>query len=125
MKKQTTQQKKARLRRKADRLYQKIGREVYEKKGCLICRGKYSCLHHYIGKDLCFALRYDLENGVPVCHSCHMGIEFRKDPWYNNQIIRKKGQEWADKLESKRRKKVNYTLEYMKNIIILLNSITK
>lgn len=106
-----TSEKKKRLRRKADRLYQEIGRRLYDK--CLICGGPYSCLHHYHSKGSCSALRYNLKNGIPICNGCHLKIHASGDPTPNEIILKKKGQEWADELQAiKRNTFVKTTIEY-------------
>jgi len=114
--------KKKRLRKKADRLYQEIGRQLYDK--CLICGGEYSCLHHYHLKSTCSALRYNLKNGIPICASCHYRLHASGDPTYNEIILKKKGQEWADELqEIKKNTLVKTTIKYYEEVINELKKI--
>ena len=118
----TTQKKKARLRTKADKLYQNIGRLLYKK--CLICGGEYSCLHHYHPKSTCSALRYNLKNGIPICSKCHLRLHSSGDPSFNETILRINGQEWAEELQAiKRNTFVKDTIEYYQNIVDNLEKI--
>ncbi len=66
------------LIKKADKAFQEWGRDTY--KSCLICGGAYSCLHHFIHKSQSTNLRWDMQNGVPVCQSCHCRIHSRNNP---------------------------------------------
>jgi len=102
MKKETSQQKKSRLRKKADKILQEVGRKLFEDKGCLVCRKKYSCLHHYHTKGCSNALRYDWDNLIPICAGCHHRHHNASDPRVHDEIRRIKGQEWVDDLEFRR-----------------------
>jgi len=113
-KKQTTQQKISRLKKKCDKLYQEIGRK--ENKYCLVCCGKYSCLHHYFPKSISSNLRYDLENGIPICVKCHYKIHKVNDPRINRNILKFKGDEWHKRLTKKARIKVKSSLTYYKKV---------
>lgn len=112
----TSQQKKAKLQRKADKLYQEIGRKLNNK--CLICSGEYSCLHHYFPKSTCSALRYNLDNGIPICSKCHCRIHSSDDPTINNRIRDIKGEEWLRELEDiKKNTFVKTNIKYYEAII--------
>lgn len=107
----STQDKKKRLRNKADRLYQEIGKKRYS--DCLICGSEYSCLHHYHPKSTCSALRYNLENGIPVCYKCHCRIHSSDDPTPNEIILKRKGEAWKKRLQKiKKEVEVKTTLTY-------------
>jgi hypothetical protein len=111
------QDKKKKLRNKADRLYQEAGRIMYADKGCLICGGEYSCMHHYFPKSTSSALRYNIKNGIPICHKCHCRIHQSDDPTINNLIVKIKGQEWLTELELiKKTTSVKTSLEYYETI---------
>ncbi len=122
MKKLTTQQKRAKLRKRADRLYQEIGKMLY--KECLVCGGTYSALHHFFPKSTCSALRYNLKNGVPLCQSCHCRLHSSDDPTIPTTIIKLKGIKWYEELETiKRNTFTKVSLEYYENIINNLSKI--
>lgn len=92
---------KAYYQKKCDNIYQEIGRELNS--SCLICGGEYSCLHHWVRKSQSTALRYDLENGIPICAKCHCKIHTGQDNMTAGRIIIIKGNEWFENLEAKKR----------------------
>lgn len=87
-------------RNKADKLLQELGRATYN--SCLICGGEYSCLHHYHPKSNSTALRYDMENCIPICMNHHFA-HHNGNPIIHETVLRLKGNEWADRLNEKRR----------------------
>ena len=103
------------LRNKADRLYQEVGRK--ENDCCLVCGGEYSCLHHFFPKSVSSALRYNLENGIPICQRCHFRHHSANDPIIHATIVRIKGDEWLQRLEKDKHKIINTSQTYYKNII--------
>lgn len=120
MPKLTSQQKKKRLRNKADKIYQQIGRMLYEDKGCIIpdCKEPYSCLHHWHPKSSCSALRYNLKNGVNLCAKHHLSIHSKHCQSVITKVLGVKGLEWAEELEAiKRNTFTKTTIEYYETII--------
>lgn len=111
----TSQQKKSKLKKKADRLLQEIGRELYDK--CLVCGGQYSCLHHYYPKSVSYALRYNLKNCIPICVGCHMGVHQRNDPTIINTINDIMGFDWLEELKEAKKVEVRDTIEYIEGVI--------
>lgn len=99
----------AKLRKQCDDLYQKIGRLLYSY--CLVCGGQMSCLHHYHPKSTSSALRYDFDNGVPICQGCHFRLH-NGDPLIPEKILAVKGPDWAAKLAEKRKEKITTTIGY-------------
>ena len=110
---------KERLQKKADKLYQELGRLTYTE--CLICGGTYSCLHHFILKSQSFALRYHIENGIPICNKCHCSIHQGQNSEIVGQIIAIKGLYWFKRLSSLKHQTVVNELEHTKNSIELLS----
>ena len=92
--KQKTEKQK--LQEEADKLYQELGR--LSNSECLVCRGEYSCLHHYFPKSTSTALRYDLDNGIPICAKCHLRIHANPSPETTNRINQIKGFKWLQEL---------------------------
>jgi 5-methylcytosine-specific restriction endonuclease McrA len=118
----TNQQKKKRLRNQADKLLQEICRALYKK--CLVCGGAYSCGHHFFPKSTCAALRYNLNNIIPVCVKCHCRIHSSDDPTINARIIKIKGWEWLEDLEAiKRNTFTQDSQEYYKKVIENLSKV--
>ena len=126
----TSQKKKSRLQKKADALYQKIGSKMYDK--CLLyghndnCGRDYSCLHHYYPKSTCSALRYNFDNGIPICVKCHCRIHSSDDPTLNNKIRDIKGEEWLKGLEDiKKNTFIKSTIGYYESVIEELKKLDK
>lgn len=84
--------------KKADKAMQELGRCIYEE--CMICGGEYSCLHHFFPKSTSTFLRYNLKNLVPICAGCHHRHHNANDPRIHQAVIKMRGQEWYDELES-------------------------
>jgi len=59
--------------KKADVLFQEVGLKRQPK--CLNCGKPATEIHHHIPKSICSALRYDLQNAVSLCHTCHIRCE--------------------------------------------------
>lgn len=93
------------LRNKADRLYQELGKLLYNE--CGICGGKYSCLHHYHPKSTSTALRYEIKNGVPICAGCHTRHHMANDPeiQFGMRLFMKEkfGENWETELLQERK----------------------
>ena len=118
----STQKNKTRLRNKADRLYQEIGRTLYKK--CLVCGQPYAALHHFIPKSASSALRYNLSNGIPLCHKHHCRIHSSDDPFLVTEILKIKGADWYDELCTIRRNTfIKDSLEYYENVVKNLEKI--
>jgi len=120
-----TQDKKKKLRARADKLFTLA---VFKKWGrnCEVCGKPAVTAHHYIPKSLSQSLRYDLENGVPICNYCHMSIHTKNDPGCIEKIISHRGRNWAEYIEKMRRKEVKITVKYYEdNIKRLEECLTK
>jgi hypothetical protein len=108
--------KKVRLRNKADRLYQEIGRMLNKK--CLVCKRPATVTHHFIPKSVCSALRYNIQNGIPLCHQHHCRIHSSDDPFLVTEILRAKGADWFEELCAIRRNSfIKESVEYYENVI--------
>lgn len=103
--------------KKADRLIQEIGRQVYDK--CLVCGGEYSCLHHFVKKSRSLELRYAWINLIPLCTNCHGAIHQGRDDTKTGLIVAIKGNDWLNEVIALQRKGIGkyYGKGYYKNII--------
>lgn len=91
------------LRNKADALLQQKNHSLH--RHCEACGGSNQVGHHWIEKSRSSFLRYNLENIIPLCNSCHSKIH---NIFGNNIvgglniaeiIIKKRGQEWKEKMD--------------------------
>jgi len=99
---------------KCDKRLQEIGRQRFKK--CEACSKPMYCLHHFITKGLSARLRYDWDNLVPICPSCHFAHHKKSDPNIHATVIKKRGQAWYDLLESKRREHMDVNVGYYKYV---------
>jgi len=66
---------------------------------CSVCGEPATQVHHYIPKSRNGLLRYDIQNGIPICQKCHYKIHFSSKPSEVHRIIEKirqvRGKEWC------------------------------
>jgi 5-methylcytosine-specific restriction endonuclease McrA len=72
---------------------------------CSVCGEKATQVHHFFPKGRFGHLRYDIDNGVPICQSCHFKHHHIGDPRINQEIIDVRGMKWYRELEKKSKKK--------------------
>jgi len=91
------------MRNKCDKLLTPIIKQQH--KNCFLrgsenCAGITQVAHHHIKKSNSSALRYDLDNLIPLCNCCHMMLHQNESKWVTI-LIQKKGMEWAESLLKK------------------------
>ena len=115
------QKKKQRLKSKADKLW---GIAIIKKWGGICyCNTKASLPHHFYPKGLYGHLRYDLDNGIPLCFGHHFAHHSRGDPQVHWNIIDTRGKPWFNRLKKKAltRPKASFqTQKFYEEIIIKL-----
>lgn len=119
--------KKKYLSNKADKLWYEACRIKWGTK-CTVCGQEANQVHHWIKRSQSLATRWDLENGVPVCQSCHYVLEHspdvKKRRAFEDKIIKARGKKWWDRLEKKRHGIFKKNLGNLKKIIKELNDKT-
>ena len=88
------------LRQEADRLWGLACQKKWKDR-CSICNGLLNCVHHYFPKGLYGHLRYDLDNGVPICASCHFKIHSRHDTDIIMKVRDIRGERWYEELRTR------------------------
>jgi len=88
---------KKRLRSKADRLYF----QYYLKENCEVCNCNAQQLHHFFSKSIYGHLRYEPQNLISLCNSCHFKLHHHGDPTIQEDIIEKRGRKWYEELKQK------------------------
>lgn len=106
-------------RNKADKSLQEWGRLKYTK--CEICGKPISCLHHYFPKSVSSALRYEIDNLIPICQGCHFS-HHNGNPMIHNTVNEKRGKDWIKKLEKKKYNITKPSIGYYKQIIAKFGS---
>ena len=89
----------AKLQTKCDSLLTPIIKKKYPR--CLLCSNPTEVAHHHIHKSKSSILRYDLENLINLCNSCHLALH-HNESYYASKIVKIKGLEWFDSLERKK-----------------------
>jgi len=104
-------------RNKADRVFQ----DWFTKENpiCEMCGETSSCGHHFHTKGASSRLRYEPDNMIPVCNSCHLKFHSRHSADITSRLIDKRGTEWSNKLlEMKRDFSIKSdTITFYKSII--------
>ena len=85
-----------RLRKDADKLWFKACMKHWG--GYCMCGKPAVQVHHFYPKGQFGHLRYDIENGVPICMGCHMRVT---NPNFVLDVIKQRGKEWHDSLFEK------------------------
>jgi len=88
------------LRNKCDKLLTPIIIKQHPK--CLLCNNPTQVAHHHVHKSQSSALRYNLDNLIPLCHSCHLALHCNES-YHASRIIEIKGIEWFKKLDKEKR----------------------
>lgn len=62
------------------------------------CGTSFISIHHFIPKSRCLALKFDVDNGCPICRACHWVIHSSPDTLkrreVEDRIIDKRGPDW-------------------------------
>ena len=103
------------LQSKADKALQTKGRKEFSK--CEICGEPIHCLHHFFTTASSARLRYEWENMIPVCRSCHFSHHQKFDPHINVTILRVRGFDWYDNLVEIKKESIKTNRVYYNNIL--------
>jgi len=89
--------KKTKLMKQCDRLwFAKLFKPI-----CESCGLPAKQVHHFFYKGSYGHLRYDLDNGISICQSCHYRIHFKDGKVIVDTIIKKRGDKWYKSLKAK------------------------
>lgn len=90
---------KTQYRTKCDQLAKKI--TLTRNRRCEICNRPANTAHHVFPKSRCSILRYDIDNLVAICNSCHYKHHTLSDPTIHGIIREYRGEGWWDELKEK------------------------
>ena len=65
---------------------------------CELCGDPAITAHHFIPQSISRALRYEVDNGVPICKKHHFDIHVRDDPAPDLLIRADRGEKWYKKI---------------------------
>ena len=68
---------------------------------CEVCNKPSQFVHHFYYKSSFSHLRYELDNGISLCKSCHFLLHTKDPKIIESKIIEKRGQKWLKKLTKK------------------------
>ena len=108
----------------------KLWSEIIRSKGvCEKCGSKrYLNAHHHYGKRA-LSVRWDIDNGVCLCPSCHTfstSFSAHQTPaTFVRWINKKRGKKWEERLRKKHAKIVKYTTDDLEALVIRLEFINK
>ena len=111
--------KKKRLRTECDKLWHQL---VVKRAGgkCEVCGDTFGVVgHHYYHKSTYGHIRYDLDNGIALCRSCHFLLHHQDPKRIEEKIETIKGKKWREKLKKKsqnRPKNFSTTIGYYEEI---------
>ena len=94
---------KKHLRETGDQLWRMAGVKMWGQR-CICGTPAVHC-HHYWYRSSVGHLRYDLDNFVPLCNSCHFLLHFRDPKLIEPKIVEARGKEWEKRLNEKAKEK--------------------
>lgn len=83
------------VRNKADALLTPIIKLMFPL--CLLCNNPTEVAHHHVHKSKSTRLRYELNNLINLCHSCHLKLHHNESFWAS-KIVEMKGIEWFKRI---------------------------
>ena len=84
------------MRNKCDALLTPIIKKMYPK--CLLCGHDTQVAHHHVHKSQSTRLRYEIDNLIPLCNSCHLALHMNES-YHASRIVEMRGVEWFRKLD--------------------------
>jgi len=116
------------LQKKCDTLMQIKNKKRHKK--CEACGGPNQVAHHWIEKSRSSNLRYNEDNLIPLCQSCHSKIH---NVFGNNImgglniaeiIIKKRGKKWKERMEREGRITIKVNKAHYEKILSEYEQIT-
>lgn len=84
------------VRNKCDSLLTPIIKFLYP--NCLLCGRQTEVAHHHVHKSKSTRLRYELDNLINLCTSCHCKLHQNESYWAS-KIVDIKGMDWFKKID--------------------------
>lgn len=109
----------SKLQNKCDALLTPIVIKLHPK--CLLCGKPTNVAHHHVHKSKSLILRYDLENLINLCSSCHFALH-QNESYYASKIVKIKGLKWFDSLEKKKNKLIKADKQWYEHKITELSN---
>ena len=109
------------LEKYADSLFQQAGKKMFSMS--LVSGLPVEVIHHFVPKSQSNNLRYDFDNAIPLTNGEHFRHHNTGDPSIVSTIIEKRGLDWVERLNLRRRVSVKQTKERLEAVIVELETI--
>lgn len=119
----TTKERRKKIRELeiyADSLYQKYGKILFP---ISVTGEPTEVIHHYVPKSQSNNLRYDIKNACPSTNGWHFRHHKLGDPTLSDAFKKKFGQKRIDYLTEQRRINMTHTEEYLREVILRLETL--
>lgn len=110
------------LQKECDKLLTPIIKKIFP--SCLLCNNPTEVAHHHCHKSKSLLLRYDLNNLINLCNSCHCRLH-NNESYEASRIIRIKGVKWFDYIEKQKNKTIVANREWYQKQLSTLQLICK
>lgn len=97
------------VRNKCDNLLTPIIKKMHEH--CLLCGGPTQVAHHHVHKSKSTRLRYEIDNLIPLCGSCHVKLHQNESYW-GSKVTEIRGLEWFQRIDRLGRETVKADVHY-------------
>ena len=108
------------LQRKCDAFLSPLVVQIYPK--CLLCGKSSQVAHHFVHKSKSNALRYNFENLIPLCHSCHFALH-NNESLYAARIVKMLGLAWFERIEKWKQKSIQVNRKYYEAKLLELSTL--
>jgi len=82
---------------------------------CMLCGSPTQVAHHHIHRSKSLRVRYEIQNLLPLCGSCHYKLHQNESYWAS-KIIQIRGLRWFARLEKLKNEVVKWGKEDYKRI---------
>lgn len=89
---------------------------------CIICSGLTTTAHHFVHDSKSVRLRFELENMIPLCTSCHFMLHQNESYWAG-KIIEAWGLDWFKRLDAMSQEEVKMNMAYLDGQFMRLKNI--
>lgn len=97
------------VRTKADNLLTPIIKVMYP--FCLLDGHPTEVAHHHVHKSKSTRLRYEIDNLVPLCNSCHFKLH-KDESYWGSRVVQERGMDWFKKLDRTKNEIVKADVHY-------------
>jgi hypothetical protein len=97
------------IRNKCDHLLTPIIKKMHP--SCLLCGSDTQVAHHHVHKSKSTRLRYEIDNLIPLCGSCHVKLHQNESYW-GSKVTEIRGLDWFQRIDRMGREIVKADVHY-------------